>query len=250
MQELNLYEFELRVNSIIVVKGSDMFRQQGDDGKIAFILNNSPRLIVNAIRVRVGDPVDILTACKQMKYSDMDTKYKPNYFTIPYEEKYSNNMLLQEMNREATFRLLDEITSLDEAHFKNELILPVLKVNKCSLLVLGSAFYYHKALTLLKRLSRTTLILACSAEQKFESLDSAFERKEVKIRIQNVPFSIQNVQDYSKTIEVVDLEERSTLGQESHDAKSLILRAPVDLTGFKHLNRLEICAPKAILDSK
>jgi len=75
---------------VLVIRGQ-IYRQSCEDGQTAFILNESPRLILSEVTGAIGTPMPLIKACEQNKYSDYHLKYGSKEFAIPYTSTFKQN---------------------------------------------------------------------------------------------------------------------------------------------------------------
>ena len=94
VSELQMYGKLIHINSVLVIRGQ-IFRQSCGDGQTAFILNECPRLVLNHITGKIGDPVSLMKACEQNKYHDYHLKYGSEEFAIPFTPDFRARHYLQ-----------------------------------------------------------------------------------------------------------------------------------------------------------
>ena len=61
ISELNLYQQHISVNTVLVIRGQ-ISRYSSEDGQTSFILNECPRLVLNQVTGRIGNPVPLMKA--------------------------------------------------------------------------------------------------------------------------------------------------------------------------------------------
>lgn len=61
ISELNLYQKHITVNTVLVIRGQ-ISRFSSEDGQTVFILNECPRLVLNQVTGRIGNPVPLMKA--------------------------------------------------------------------------------------------------------------------------------------------------------------------------------------------
>ena len=83
ISELNLYQKHISLNTILVIRGQ-ISRYGSEDGQTAFILNECPRMVLNQIQGRIGNPVPLMKAVDQNKYNDYHSRYSSFDFAIPF----------------------------------------------------------------------------------------------------------------------------------------------------------------------
>jgi hypothetical protein len=66
-----------------VING-DIERKNAEDGGMTLVFKSVPRLIINEVETKIGEPITFVEAFAQNKYEDISTKYNKNYFDIPY----------------------------------------------------------------------------------------------------------------------------------------------------------------------
>ena len=88
-----MYGKLIHVNTVLVIRGQ-IFRQSCEDGQTAFVLNECPRLVLNSVTGKIGDPVPLMKACEQNKYHDYHLKYGSEEFAIPFTQEFRHRNFL------------------------------------------------------------------------------------------------------------------------------------------------------------
>ena len=52
-------------------------------------------MVLNSVTGQIGEPVSLLKACGDNKYSDFHIKYTPNQFAIPYTSQFKQRYFRQ-----------------------------------------------------------------------------------------------------------------------------------------------------------
>ena len=61
ISELNLYQKHISIHTVLVIRGQ-ISRYSSGDGQTSFILNECPRLVLNQVTGRIGNPVPLMKA--------------------------------------------------------------------------------------------------------------------------------------------------------------------------------------------
>lgn len=70
LDELWTYDNQITNYSIIVISG-DVVRYTNSDGKTAFLINETPHLVVSDVeKKKIGDPIPLIRAFDQQMYED------------------------------------------------------------------------------------------------------------------------------------------------------------------------------------
>lgn len=116
LDELWMYNNQIEQYAIVLIKGK-VVRYSYEDGKTAFIINEAPRVVVTDVAPKkIGDPVPLVKAFDGKKYEAIETKYKDDYFSIPYKPKFKQTVIeannVPESTKVQSLKLRDRISTL------------------------------------------------------------------------------------------------------------------------------------------
>ena len=181
LDELWTYDNQITNYSIIVISG-DVVRYTNSDGKTAFLINETPHLVVSDVeKKKIGDPIPLIRAFDQQMYEDSQIKYSKDFFQIPYIEEFKKvafECKVPLTNKGESSNLTAKIYRNNTKRLANNHIL--LGDDKISAKILCYAFKYHKAKLVLKRLSKTTFVCSNTLMKTHSGL---FSKKLCKIPI-------------------------------------------------------------------
>jgi hypothetical protein len=140
----------------------------------------------------------------------MAAKYHDGYFRIPYTQQFFNRYVARTIplttNKEVQLQLVDRISDLPAAQYKNSTVFPILKDSNISLIILSYAFYLDKARILLKRISRVGFNLSStSAEDANSPLFDRFVKKRMEIPIASSHTVVMCSHEYDKFYSVREM---------------------------------------------
>mmetsp|Transcript_443 Transcript_443/g.496 ORF Transcript_443/g.496 Transcript_443/m.496 type:complete len:202 (-) Transcript_443:1795-2400(-) len=162
---MTLYEEEFSDNSIIVIAG-DVRVLQDEEGSYVPEFRQMPRVIINDMQERIGEPLKFIDAMAKDKYVDIATKYSQDHFRIPLSQTI---LQMGEGDRsvstmELSLSLADIIVNRPQEQIKNHSIFPRIRDSNLGFWVLSYAFHLDRAKTLLRRISRTGFIMGTCAQ--------------------------------------------------------------------------------------
>ena len=255
--ELQLYSKQLRINTVLVIRGF-IFRQSCEDGQTAFILNECPRLVLDAVTAKIGDPVPLMKACEQNKYHDYHLKYGSEEFAIPYTEDFKSrnfNLFMQSpqsyggkqlseeeqqelmaiqfpTNYQKTEDLAERVIGQKDERFKNKQQVlfggtqqspqeSKLKMsatpNQVSFKILAYACYYHEGISLLRRLSRSAFIMTYNNNKML----GVFKKKLIELPLYSNDTLVVSSDSIDKGYKIMNGKNLRELGKDHIDCVGL-----------------------------